>query len=165
MSYASATNKKSRRKRRAVSVVPYASATSTRSQDEAKRLLLKLGCEGVGFFDDYAKREVLLQFKYRGRSIEMRVPWKGWAQLYLKEHPWNYSRRGTRQAYEEGRSSRAISRQIRSCAIGRKVRSRPSSAASLVSKLRFLATCSRAMGVRSMSAPASCRCRSLSHRK
>jgi hypothetical protein len=61
--------------------VPYASATSKKSQDEAKKILIKLGCEGVGFYDDLAMHEVLLQFKHRGRAVHIRVPWKGWAQL------------------------------------------------------------------------------------
>jgi hypothetical protein len=102
MSDASATTKKSRRRRRAMSGVPYASATSTRSQDETKKLLLeKLGCEEAGFYDKPGTHEVLLQFKHRGRQVQLRVSATGWAQFYLKQHPWNYSRRGTRQAYED----------------------------------------------------------------
>jgi hypothetical protein len=33
--------------------------------------------------------------------VQLKVSAKGWAQLHLKEQPWNYSRRGTRQEYEE----------------------------------------------------------------
>jgi hypothetical protein len=83
------------------SSVPYASATSTRSRDEIVKLLRKLGCESIGFMDEYAKHEVLLAFTHRGRPVQLKISAKGWAQLYLKERPWNYSRRGTRQEYEE----------------------------------------------------------------
>jgi hypothetical protein len=81
--------------------VPYASATSTRSRDEIIKLLRKLGCESIGFMDEYEKREVLLQFTHRGRSIQLRVSAKGWAQMFLKEQPWGYRHRGTRQDYEQ----------------------------------------------------------------
>ena len=81
--------------------VPYASATSTRSRDEIIKLLRKLGCESIGFMDEYEKHEVLLAFTHRGRQVQLKVSAKGWAQLHLKEQPWNYSRRGTRQEYEE----------------------------------------------------------------
>src|SRR5262245_48908846 len=93
------------------SSVPYASATSTRSRDEIIKLLRKLGCESIGFMDEYAKHEVLLAFTHRGRQVQLKVSAKGWAQLYLKERPYAYSRggysysysrrRGTRQQYEE----------------------------------------------------------------
>src|SRR5215475_3944258 len=83
------------------SSVPYASATSTRSRDEIIKLLRKLGCESIGFMDEYAKHEVLLAFTHRGRQVQLKVSAKGWAALYLKEHPWNYSRRDTQQEYEQ----------------------------------------------------------------
>jgi hypothetical protein len=101
---ASATSKKPRRKRRGTPLMPpYASATSTRSQDETKKLLLeKLGCEEAGFYDKPGTHEVLLQFKHRGREVQLRVSARGWAALYLKRRPWNYSRsRATRQDYEQ----------------------------------------------------------------
>jgi hypothetical protein len=44
---------------------------------------------------------VLLQFKHRGRSFQIRASVKGWAQLYLKQHPWSGRHRGTRQDYEQ----------------------------------------------------------------
>jgi hypothetical protein len=55
-----------------------------------------LGCESIGFRDDYEKHEVLLAFTHRGRNIQLRASAKGWAQVYLKESPWTYSRRSTR---------------------------------------------------------------------
>lgn len=101
--YVSATTRKTRRRKRAVGGVPYASATSTRSQDETKKLLLeKLGCEEAGFYDRPGTHEVLLQFKHRGREVQLRVSAKGWAAFYLKQHPWSWSRsRGTQQEYEQ----------------------------------------------------------------
>ena len=98
----SATTKKPRRKKPAKSGIPYETATSTRSQDETKKLLLeKLGCEEAGYYDKPATHEIMLQFKRRGCAVQIQVSAKGWAALYLKRHPWNYSRHGTRQQHEE----------------------------------------------------------------
>jgi hypothetical protein len=98
---ANVTSKK-RRKKPAMSSVPYATATSTRSQDETKKLLLeKIGCEEAGFYDKPATYEVWLQFKHRGREVQIRVSAKGSAALYLKRHPWRSRRRGTQHDYEQ----------------------------------------------------------------
>lgn len=51
--------------------------------------------------DDDAKHEVLLAFTHRGRQIQLRASAKGWAQIYLKENPWTYSRRSQRGDYEQ----------------------------------------------------------------
>ena len=84
--------------------VPYASATSGgKARDEIVRLLQRFGCEQVGFMDDFQDHSVLLAFRHRGRPIQLRASAKGWAQMYLKEHPFRaaYARK-SRQAYEEG---------------------------------------------------------------
>jgi hypothetical protein len=81
--------------------VPYASATSGASaRDEITKLLRRFGCESVGFMDDFDKHEILLAFKHRGRSMQLRASAKGWAALYLKENPYTYRRTGNRQDYE-----------------------------------------------------------------
>jgi hypothetical protein len=99
----SATTKKPRRKKPAKSGIPYETATSMRSQDETKKLLLeKIGCEEAGFYDKPATHEVLLQFKLRGYQIQRRLSAKGWAAFYLKRHPWHASRRrGSQRDYEQ----------------------------------------------------------------
>ncbi|MBO4222006.1 hypothetical protein [Bradyrhizobium neotropicale] len=70
---------------------PYAHATSgVAAHDEITRLLRRFGCESIGFMDDYEAHEVLLVFKHRGRQMQLRASAKGWAALYLKEHPYSY---------------------------------------------------------------------------
>jgi hypothetical protein len=59
------------------------------------------GCEEIGFSDNFEKHEVLLYFRHRGREVHLRASAKGWAQLFLKQHPWNYNRRGTKQEWEQ----------------------------------------------------------------
>lgn len=73
--------------------VPYAGATTGgKARDEIVKMLQKFGCESVGFMDDFANAELMLAFKHRGRNMQLRASAKGWAALYLKEHPYNYTR-------------------------------------------------------------------------
>jgi hypothetical protein len=82
--------------------VPYSNASSDmRAREEIKKVLLRFGCEEIGFADNYEKEEVLLYFKHRGREIHLRASAKGWAQMWLKEYPWSYNKRTQRVEYEE----------------------------------------------------------------
>jgi hypothetical protein len=79
--------------------IPYAGAQSgAAARDEITKVLRRFGCESVGFMDDFDRHEVLLAFTHRGRRIQLRANAKGWAQMYLRENPWNRRRRG----YEAG---------------------------------------------------------------
>lgn len=81
---------------------PYANATSgAQARDEILKVLSRHGCTSVGFMDDFEKHELLLAFTHRGRPVQLRASAKGWAQMYLKENPWNSRRYGTRQDYEQ----------------------------------------------------------------
>jgi hypothetical protein len=46
-----------------------------------------LGCESIGFMDDYEKHEVLLAFTHRGRNIQLRVSAKGWGAGLFEGKP------------------------------------------------------------------------------
>jgi len=82
--------------------VPYAGAMSGgKARDEITRLLQRFGCESVGFMDDFAERSVLLAFVHRGRPIQLRASAKGWAQMYLKEHPYTHRMRKSRPEHEQ----------------------------------------------------------------
>ena len=70
--------------------VPYEGATSGgKARDEIVKLLKRFGCEQVGFMDNFEDHEVLLAFRHRGRPIQLRASARGWATMYLKEHPFN----------------------------------------------------------------------------
>jgi hypothetical protein len=74
-----------------MSGTPYAEATSgVAARDDVTKLLRRFGCESIGWMDDYEKHEVLLAFRHRGRHMQLRASAKGWAALYLREHPYNY---------------------------------------------------------------------------
>jgi hypothetical protein len=83
-------------------VIPYENATSDmRAREEIRKTLSRFGCESIGFMDDNAKHEVLLAFSHRGQPVQMRISAKGWAQMWLKENPFNGYRRMTRHEYEQ----------------------------------------------------------------
>lgn len=86
----------------ATKTVPYENATSGASaRDETTRLLRSMGCESVGFMDDFAAHEVLLAFKHRGRDVHLRASAKGWAAMYLRAKPYTHRTRGTKHEYEQ----------------------------------------------------------------
>ena len=81
---------------------PYENATSgVSARDEITKLLRRFGCSSIGFMDDYAAHEVLLVFEHRGHKMQMRASAKGWAALYLKEHPYNYRHKGGEQQHRD----------------------------------------------------------------
>lgn len=83
------------------SQVPYASATSgAAARDEITKLLRRMGCESVGFMDNFEKKTVLLAFKHRGRAIQFEASAKGWAAWFLKETPWTTRMRKTKLQHE-----------------------------------------------------------------
>ena len=81
--------------------VPYESASSgAAARDEITKLLRRLGCESVGFMDNFDRHEVVLQFVHRKRPVVLRASAKGWATMYLKAHPYSHRTRGNRVDHE-----------------------------------------------------------------
>ena len=81
---------------------PYGSATSgTKAREEITKILRRLGCESIGFMDEFEKSEVLLAFTHRGRQVQLRVSAKGWAQMWLRDNPWTYKRRSQKVEWEQ----------------------------------------------------------------
>lgn len=82
--------------------IPYENATSGHAaREETARLLLRLGCESVGFMDEYAEQAVLLAFSHRGRQIQLRASAKGWAALWLKANPYHSKRKCTVEEHQQ----------------------------------------------------------------
>ena len=83
------------------SPVPYEAASSgAAAREEITRLLRRMGCEKVGFMDDFDKHEVLLAFEHRGRPVQLRASAKGWAAMYLSAKPYTTRTRCSRAEYE-----------------------------------------------------------------
>jgi hypothetical protein len=90
-----------KKRKRSVSSVPYASASSgVAARAEVTKILRQFGCEKIGFMDDFDKREVLLAFEHRGQPVQVRASAKGWAALWLKANPWRSLMRRSQHEYE-----------------------------------------------------------------
>lgn len=82
--------------------VPYASASSgMKARDEITKMLQRFGCESVGFLDEFEQQSVLLAFSHRGRPVQLRASARGWAAMYLKEHPYTYRMKTTKHDHEQ----------------------------------------------------------------
>jgi hypothetical protein len=82
--------------------IPYASAISgTKAREETIKVLRRMGCESIGFMDDFENQELLLAFKHRGRQVQLRASAKGWAQAYLKENPQGWRSRMSADEYRQ----------------------------------------------------------------
>ena len=91
-----------RRRRPEKTGLPYASASSgTGAREEITKILRRLGCEEIGFMDKYETHELLLHFKHRGRTVQLTASARGWAQKYLKENPYSYRSRKSKQEYDQ----------------------------------------------------------------
>lgn len=76
--------------------LPYESATSgERALGEMQKLLRGFGCNKFGSMIDDSDGTVLVQFEYRGRPVSVKASTKGYAQAWLKAHPYSSRTRGT----------------------------------------------------------------------
>lgn len=83
-----------------MSTLPYENATSgDKALIELQRTLAKFGCQSFGTMTDAERGVTMVQFKWRNRNISLEVSWKGYAQAWLKAHPWQWGR--TRLTKEE----------------------------------------------------------------
>lgn len=81
--------------------VPYSNASSgTQAREEITRLLRKMGCESVGFMDEFATGTLVLAFVHNGQPVQLRASGKGWAAWFLRENPHTHGMRKSRSEYE-----------------------------------------------------------------
>jgi len=76
--------------------LPYENATSgERAVQDVQKILRAFGCDKFGHMTDARAGEVLLQFEHRGRQVSARASVNGYAQAWLKEHPYTNRTRGS----------------------------------------------------------------------
>jgi hypothetical protein len=81
--------------------IPYENATSgSAAREEITKLLRRIGCESVGFMDEFESATVVLAFTHRGRPVQLRASAKGWAAWFLRENPWTTRHKTPRPEYE-----------------------------------------------------------------
>lgn len=85
--------------------LPYETATAgDKALIELQRTLAKFGCQSFGTMTDAERGVTIVQFKWRNRHVSLEASWKGYAQTWLKEHPWRYHSRGPTRAEHEQRA-------------------------------------------------------------
>lgn len=86
-----------------MSALPYETSTAgDKALIELQRVLQKFDCQSFGTMIDAERGMTIVAFKWRDRNISLEASWKGYAQAWLKRHPWKWSSRcGTRQEHEK----------------------------------------------------------------
>jgi hypothetical protein len=81
--------------------LPYENASSgSAALVEAEKILRKFGCSNFGTMTDWERGVLICQFAWKDRRIHIEASWRGYAELWLKEHPWTYQRRRTKLEHE-----------------------------------------------------------------
>jgi hypothetical protein len=81
--------------------LPYENTTSgKRAIDDMQKILIAFGCNKFGHMLDIGAGELLVQFEYRGRQISVKASANGYAQRWLKEHPYSSRMKSTRAQHE-----------------------------------------------------------------
>jgi hypothetical protein len=110
-----------------------------KARAEIVKMLQGVGCEQVGFMDNFDDCSVLLAFTHRGRQVQLRASARGWAAMYLKKNPWSSQRRVSRPQWERAALDQrliAVNSILRDWVP--KARSPPSKPASSVAAIAYL---------------------------
>lgn len=82
--------------------IPYASTTSgEKALSEVQTMLRKFGCNKFGTMIDLEAGTVLVQLEYKGKTVSFPANFKGYAQAYLDEKPYNSRMKCTLKQYQE----------------------------------------------------------------
>lgn len=82
--------------------LPYAGATSgAKARDQILSILRTFGCKSAGFMEDFDDGSLLLAFTYDGKQVQFKASAKGWAEAYLRENPWSYNRKSTKDQWAQ----------------------------------------------------------------
>lgn len=75
--------------------LPYENASSgDKAFAEIQKILNRFECDSFGIMQKRSDQVTLIQFDWRGRRVELRGHWGGYASMWLKENPWTSRRKG-----------------------------------------------------------------------
>lgn len=81
--------------------LPYENATSgEKALGEIQKLLRGFGCAKFGSMSDDEAQEILIQFEYRSRMVNVKASIRGYAAAWLREHPHSYRVKGSKVDHE-----------------------------------------------------------------
>ena len=82
--------------------LPYENATSgDKALAEIQKVLQRFGCSRFGVMQDWAGAKLAIQFEWRDRQIHIEASSRGYAEAYLREHPWSSRMKRTKREHEE----------------------------------------------------------------
>lgn len=81
--------------------LPYENASSgSRALNEIEKMMLRFGCSNFGTMHDFEHQKLIVQFKYRGAPVHVEASMAGYAQQWLKTHPWSNRVRRSKVEHE-----------------------------------------------------------------
>jgi len=81
--------------------LPYATAQSgDKALMEIQKILRSFGCSSFGSMLNFETGELIIQFEWKGRQIDMRASSKGYAAAWLKDNPWSSRKRCSKEEHE-----------------------------------------------------------------
>jgi len=82
--------------------LPYENASSgDKAFADIQKILNRFNCDSFGIMQKRAEQITLIQFEWRGKRVELRGSWGGYASLWLKENPWSTRRRCSGEQHRE----------------------------------------------------------------
>mgnify|MGYP003543491850 FL=1 len=83
-------------------MLPYENSTSGKNAlEEIQKILKQFGCSKFAAGEDFENGTVFIQFEYRGHLVNLKASTTGYAQKWLKENPWSYRKKSTKQEWED----------------------------------------------------------------
>lgn len=94
---------------------PYENATAgNKALIELQKILAQFECQNFGTMTDMERGLTIVQFKWRNRTVSLEASWKGYAQAWLKAHPYSYRTRGNLRQHQQKALKQA---QISVCSV------------------------------------------------
>lgn len=81
--------------------LPYESATSgKRAISDMQKAVEGVGASSFGYMQDFDRDDLIVQFRWRERSVSIRANARGYAAMWLRRHPYSNRMRIDRAEYE-----------------------------------------------------------------
>ena len=82
--------------------LPYENCTSgDRALANVQKMLRDFGVQSFGSMIDYETGELIVQFRYQDRQIDVRASMNGYAEAWRKEHPYSSRMKGSKSDWEQ----------------------------------------------------------------
>lgn len=87
--------------------LPYEKTTAgNKALAELQTILRRFGCNKFGSMQDDSEGVLMVQFEYRGQQVSVKASVNGYAQAWLKEHP--YTSRMRKSKIEHERAAKEV---------------------------------------------------------